>query len=127
MPVTRRLIPLVMAAIVACQSASARERAEEAAALTGGDPARAPALMRRYGCTSCHSIPGIQGATGLVGPPLAGIASRSYIAGVLTNDPQHMIRWILDPKGVDSLTAMPVTGVSEGEARDIAAYLYTLR
>jgi len=125
--VTRRLIPLVMAAIVACQSASARERAEEAAALTGGDPARAPALMRRYGCTSCHSIPGIQGATGLVGPPLAGIASRSYIAGVLTNDPQHMIRWILDPKGVDSLTAMPVTGVSEGEARDIAAYLYTLR
>jgi cytochrome c2 len=127
MPVTRRLIPLVMAAVVACQSASARERAEEAAALTGGDPARAPALMRRYGCTSCHSIPGIQGATGLVGPPLAGIASRSYIAGVLTNDPQHMIRWILDPKGVDSLTAMPVTGVSEGEARDIAAYLYTLR
>ena len=124
---TRRLIPLVMAAVVACQSASARERAEEAAALTGGDPARAPALMRRYGCTSCHSIPGIQGATGLVGPPLAGIASRSYIAGVLTNDPQHMIRWILDPKGVDSLTAMPVTGVSEGEARDIAAYLYTLR
>jgi len=127
MPVTRRWIPLVMAAVVACQSASARERAEEAAALTGGDPARAPALMRRYGCTSCHSIPGIQGATGLVGPPLAGIASRSYIAGVLTNDPQHMIRWILDPKGVDSLTAMPVTGVSEGEARDIAAYLYTLR
>lgn len=62
-----------------------------------------------------------------VGPPLAGIASRSYIAGVLTNDPQHMIRWIVDPKGVDSLTAMPVTGVSEGEARDIAAYLYTLR
>ena len=124
---TRRWIPLVMAAVVACQSASARERAEEAAALTGGDPARAPALMRRYGCTSCHSIPGIQGATGLVGPPLAGIASRSYIAGVLTNDPQHMIRWILDPKGVDSLTAMPVTGVSEGEARDIAAYLYTLR
>lgn len=38
-----------------------------------------------------------------------------------------MIRWIVDPKGVDSLTAMPVTGVSEGEARDIAAYLYTLR
>ena len=128
MPVTRRWIPLVVAAAaVACQSASARERAEEAAALTGGDPARAPALMRRYGCTSCHSIPGIQGATGLVGPPLAGIASRSYIAGVLTNDPQHMIRWILDPKGVDSLTAMPVTGVSEREARDIAAYLYTLR
>ena len=128
MPVTRRLSGLVLAAaLAACHSASARERAEEAAALTGGDPSRAPALMRRYGCAGCHVIPGVDGATGLVGPPLAGIASRSYIGGVLTNDPQHMIRWILDPKAVDSLTAMPVTGVSEGEARDIAAYLYTLR
>jgi cytochrome c len=110
---------------LACNDASARERS--AAALTGGDPTRAPALMRRYGCVSCHVIPGVRGGSGLVGPPLTGMASRSYIAGVLTNEPQHMVRWIMNPKGVDSLTAMPVTGVSEQEARDIAAYLYTLR
>ena len=27
----------------------------------------------------------------------------------------------------DRLTAMPVTGIGEAEARDVAAYLYTLR
>ena len=83
--------------------------------------------MRKYGCQSCHTIPGVVGADGLVGPPLAGIASRSYIAGVLPNAPANMLRWIQDPKLVDSLTAMPNVGVTPSDARNIAAYLYTLR
>jgi cytochrome c1 len=62
-----------------------------------------------------------------VGPPLAGVGGRAYIGGVLTNTPEHMVRWIVDPQAVDSLTAMPLLGVSAPEARDIAAYLYTLR
>jgi cytochrome c1 len=62
-----------------------------------------------------------------VGPPLAGIASRAYIAGVLTNTPENMERWIQDPRAVDSLTAMPNAGVTETDARHITAYLYTLR
>jgi cytochrome c1 len=113
--------------IASCLGSSAREREREAKELTAGDPSRGPVLMRRYGCVTCHTIPGVVGANGLVGPPLSGIASRSYIAGVLTNDPAHLIQWIRDPKGVDPLTAMPNTGLSEVEARDIAAYLYTLR
>lgn len=111
---------------VACTGAHDAE-AREAAAITGGDPARGPALMRKYGCQSCHTIPGVTGADGLVGPPLAGIASRSYIGGVLPNAPDNMLRWIRDPKAVDSLTAMPNTGVTPSDARHIAAYLYTLR
>jgi cytochrome c1 len=63
----------------------------------------------------------------LVGPPLAGVASRAYIAGVLPNTPENMMVWVRDPQGVDSLTAMPNTGVTASDARDIAAYLYTLR
>ena len=101
--------------------------AREAAALTGGDPWRGPALLRKYGCQSCHTIPGVVGANGLVGPPLAGIASRSYIAGVLPNAPDNLLRWIQDPKGVDPKTAMPNTGVTPSDARHIAAYLYTLK
>lgn len=111
---------------VACTGAHDAE-AREAAAMTGGDPARGPALMRKYGCQSCHTIPGVVGADGLVGPPLAGVASRSYIAGVLPNAPDNMLRWIRDPKGVDAKTAMPNTGVTPSDARHIAAYLYTLR
>jgi cytochrome c len=110
----------------ACGGASEAD-AREAAAITGGDPSRGPDLLRKYGCQSCHTIPGVVGANGLVGPPLAGIASRSYIAGVLPNAPDNMLRWIRDPKGVDAKTAMPNTGVTPSDARHIAAYLYTLK
>ena len=117
---------LLCATPLACSGAHDVE-AREAAAMTGGDPARGPDLMRKYGCQSCHTIPGVVGAAGHVGPPLAGIASRSYIGGVLPNAPANMLRWIQDPKLVDSLTAMPNVGVTPSDARNIAAYLYTLR
>ena len=98
----------------------------QAAQLVGGDAGRGRLAMREYGCGACHTIPGVVGADGLVGPPLAGVGGRAYIAGVLTNTPDHLIRWIVDPVGVDPLTAMPITGVSEREARDIATFLYTV-
>jgi len=119
---------LAVAALPATACDGAREaNAREAAAMTGGDPSRGPDLLRKYGCQSCHTIPGVIGADGLVGPPLAGIASRSYIGGVLPNAPENMLRWIRDPKAVDPLTAMPNTGVTPSDARHIAAYLYTVR
>jgi cytochrome c1 len=37
-----------------------------------------------------------------------------------------MIRWLRDPPAVDASTAMPNLGLSEAEARDIAAYLLAL-
>ena len=98
-----------------------------AAQMTGGDPGRGRAAIKRYGCQACHTIPGVEGADSLVGPPLDRIASRTYVAGVVTNTPGNMVRWIRDPHGVDPLTAMPNLGVSEEDARDIAAYLYTLK
>ena len=125
----RRLALLLLAAplALACNGAHDVEAREAAVMTGGGDPARGPDLMRKYGCQSCHTIPGVVGANGLVGPPLAGIASRSYIGGVLPNAPENMLRWIQDPKKVDSLTAMPNVGVTPSDARHIAAYLYTLR
>jgi cytochrome c2 len=111
------------AALAACDRGGLS--AEQAANLTGGGVAeRGADAMQRFGCGACHAIPGIPGARGQVGPPLAGVGGRAYIAGVLTNTPDHMVRWIVNPKAVDSLTAMPTLGVTAGEARDIAAYLY---
>lgn len=95
--------------------------------LLDGSASRGRQIVRSYGCTACHSIPGVAGPDARVGPPLRGIASRMFIAGVLPNQPDNMIRWIRNPQGVDSLTAMPNLGVSERDARDIAGYLYTLR
>jgi cytochrome c oxidase assembly factor CtaG len=95
--------------------------------LLGGNAERGKIAMGQYGCTSCHMIPGIAGARGTAGPPLSGIAARGYIAGVLPNSPENMVRWIMNPQQVDSLTAMPDLGVSDTLARDMAEYLYRIK
>ncbi|HEY7614755.1 MAG TPA: cytochrome c oxidase assembly protein [Gemmatimonadales bacterium] len=117
---------LLLLFLPACERPRALSAAE-AERVVGGDPGRGALAFRRYGCGSCHSVEGSPGAVGLVGPPLGGIAARAYIAGVLTNTPEHLARWIQSPQDVDSLTAMPDLDVTAGEARDIAAWLYTRR
>lgn len=93
----------------------------------GGDPARGKQAIISYGCGACHEVPGIREAQGLVGPPLTHFASRAYIAGEVPNTADQLIRWIMVPQAIEPKTAMPVLGVSATAARDIAAYLYTLR
>jgi cytochrome c len=107
-----------------CGGSAAEQTAE---VTTGGDARRGAAAISRYGCGSCHIIPGISGAQGLAGPPLSGIASRIYIAGVLQNTPENMMRWIENPPAVDEHTVMPNLGVTPKDAADIAGYLYTLK
>jgi cytochrome c1 len=51
---------------------------------------------------------------------------RGYIAGHLPNNGPNLIRWIRDPQQVDPGNAMPDLGVGDVDARDIAAYLFTL-
>jgi cytochrome c1 len=62
----------------------------------------------------------------MVGPPLNDWSERGYIAGELPNNAENLIRWIMDPQGVEPGTDMPNLGVTEEQARDIAAYLFTL-
>ena len=119
----------VFAAVVLLSSGCSRSSQAEqiAMAATGGSAARGAASIARYGCGSCHIIPGVSGASGLVGPPLSGIGNRMYIAGVLQNTPPNMERWIENPPGVDEHTVMPNLGVTHRDAIDIAGYLYTLK
>ena len=95
--------------------------------LTGGNAERGARAIRLHGCGTCHTIGGIPGAEGLVGPELDGLGARSFIAGVLPNSGENLVRWIRDPRAIATKTAMPDLGVSEGDARDIAAYIYTLQ
>lgn len=85
---------------------------------------RAPAEIGRYGCTSCHTINGLRSSAD-VGPKLANFSQRRYIAGRLANTPANLITWIRQPQQVDPGNVMPSLGVTEHDARDIAAYLYT--
>jgi cytochrome c2 len=113
-------------AVWAAEAAEAQSK-KVAADMTGGDPDRGAAAIDAYGCASCHTIPGVRGAKARVGPPLDYMGTRAYIGGVLANQPDNMVRWIQNPRAVDPLTAMPNLDVKESDARDIAAYLYTLR
>ena len=93
----------------------------------GGDPENGKLLLRQFACGSCHEIPGVAAAHGKVGPPLGGIARRVYIAGVLPNTPERMAQFIRAPQSADPRTAMPNLGVTEEHARDMVAYLYSLK
>jgi mono/diheme cytochrome c family protein len=88
---------------------------------------RGRVAIQQYACQTCHVIPGIRGPDAQVGPPLSGIAGQVYLAGVLLNTPDHMSEWLQNPQRIKPLTAMPNMGVTERDARDIGAYLYTLR
>jgi len=123
-------LPLGLAIIIGTMSTFACTNAETykaAAAMTGGDPNRGSEALTSYGCDTCHTIPGIRSARGLVGPPLTSVGSRVYLAGRVPNTPDNITRWIQHPHEIDDKTAMPETGVTDQDARDIAAYLYTLR
>jgi cytochrome c2 len=96
-----------------------------ASVVVGGDPSRGEAMFIQYGCGSCHALKNVRNATGMVGPPLDGVALRVIIGGHLSNTPENMEKWIRDPQHVSPGTAMPDLGVGEGDARDITAFLYT--
>ena len=112
---------LLMAALLGgCSDPSLHPRPE-------GDAKRGAALLQQYGCGSCHRIPGIGQAEGIVGPPLERLGRRVYIAGILVNTPSELARWIREPEVVKPGTDMPNVHVTERDATDMVAYLYRLR
>ena len=115
----RVAILLALVSLVAC--------GREAPDTSGGDTENGRLLLRQFGCGSCHEIPGVATARGKVGPPLAGIGSRVYIAGVLPNTPDRLAAFIRSPQLAHPNTVMPDLGVSEEHARDMVAYLGTLQ
>lgn len=114
---------LTLATLAACAEG---EEAVDMWALALGDADLGRDKIEIYGCPACHTIPGIAAANALVGPPLTGWSQRTYIAGQLPNEPDNLVAWLMDPPAIDEDTAMPDMGITEADARDIAAYLYTL-
>jgi cytochrome c1 len=115
------------APLALCALLSACTRRAPPNPVPGGGAERGKQQIVAYGCGSCHVIPGIRQANGLVGPPLTQFAHRAYIGGQVPNTADYLVRWIGVPQAIEPGTAMPNLGVSDGQARDIAAYLYTLR
>lgn len=93
--------------------------------IEGGDAEIGKQLVRDYGCGACHTIQGVPGAIGIVGPPLREFAQRSVLAGAFPNVPRHLVPWLMDPPAMQPGTAMPNLGITAEEARHIATFLYT--
>lgn len=93
----------------------------------GGDPERGRLLVQQYQCAACHFIPEVQGPAGDAGPSLKFMGRLSYIAGGIPNTPDNMIRFLQNPPQVKPGTLMPALGISEEEARHMAAYMFELR
>ena len=129
LPAARRAAP-VLAALGALLLLPACDRfkrpTERKQLVAGGDPKVGEKKLSQYGCVACHTIPGVTGGHGKAGPPLAGWADRRFIAGMLPNSPDNLVRFVQDPPRTAPGTAMPNVGVSEHDAQHIAAYLYTL-
>jgi cytochrome c2 len=124
MQTLKRRLRLVTAAALALGLAACSKQPPETDPLTGGNPRVGQQLIARYGCAACHEIKGIAHADSKVGPSLTEMRSQGYVAGVLPNSAANLIKWIQHPRAIDPKTAMPELGVSEVEARNMAAYLY---
>lgn len=122
----RAAIAASLALLVALLPACSSGPETRAQTVSEGDVTLGREAIAEYGCGSCHRVPGVRGADGLVGPPLDAFGERSYIAGQLPNNQENLVRWIMDPGEVEPGTAMPDVGVSEDEAVNISAYLLTL-
>lgn len=117
------LLPFLLL-LLGCEAGLPTERTEYVA---GGNAERGRQVFAEYGCGSCHLIPNVPGAHSTVAPPLTYWADRVYIAGNLPNRPDNLVRWLMDPQAIEPGTAMPNLFVTEQDARDMSAYLYSLR
>jgi cytochrome c len=125
-PVSILAWALVLAGVLTLPACAGGAGDPQAIVVPNGDPERGRAALQAAGCGACHRIPGLVDASATVGPPLDGWRDRVWIAGLLRNNPENLVNWIQSPQSIKPGNAMPDMGISEEDARDMAAYLYTL-
>lgn len=121
MPIRLAAVAGAMLLVGGCQ-----EVAVQPQPIAGADAARGRQTIERVGCGACHVIPGVAWPKGRVGPALDGFARQALIGGRFPNRPEVLARWVRDAPAMAPQTGMPAMPMTEQEARDVAAYLYTL-
>ncbi len=118
---------MVAVSLGACALAGCADKSNLPRELAGADPGRGKRVVERVACAACHEIPGVAWPKGRMGGSLHGFAERSLIAGRFPNQPAILVRWVADAPSLAPGSGMPPQPLSPEEARDVAAYLYTLR
>jgi mono/diheme cytochrome c family protein/predicted nucleic acid-binding Zn-ribbon protein len=74
-------------------------------------------LIRKYGCYSCHKIPGYEGI-GDVGPELTKVGTKVNYSWA--------VNWLMDPKKYSSMARMPKFFFTQDQAEAVADYLFSM-
>ncbi len=74
-------------------------------------------LLKKYGCYSCHKIPGYE-TMGDVGPVLTEVGTKVNYSWA--------VKWLLDPKLYFSTARMPKFFFTQDQAESIADYLFSM-
>jgi mono/diheme cytochrome c family protein len=84
---------------------------------------RVQIMFRQYACDNCHIIRDMVGPKTHIGPSLESWHERKYIAGILPNTHENLVRWIVAPQSISPHTMMPDLEVIEPHAEQMARYL----
>jgi cytochrome c oxidase subunit 2 len=94
------------------------------------------AALGAVSCGGCHTIDGVQGMAGTVGPNLTHFGSRTTFAGaILRNTPANVARWLFDPQAVKPGNDMDIgpggqpgrSALSEQQIAVLVRYLESLK
>lgn len=106
---------------------TARQLAGSSTAPVSADARNGEKLFEKLTCSNCHSVSGFTGDTG-VGPNLTHLAGRETLAaGVITNAPENLAKWLANPQTVKPESHMPNFELTGEQVRDLTAYLETLQ
>ena len=120
-PALRAILPaLLLLVLGAC-----KQPPDEVVTTQSSAEERGRVAIKQVGCGACHEIRGIDWPRGRAGPSLIGFDDKTPIAGELANTPAALAAFIRNAPAVVPRSTMPPMPVTEREARDIAAYLYS--
>lgn len=122
----RTIMATTMLGVQALVLGACVDKAELPRPVVQADAAEGLKIINETGCAACHVIPGVDWPKGRSAGSLAGFAAQPMVAGRLPNQPDVLIRWLIDAPSLDPGTAMPPMPLTQDQARDVAAYLYTL-
>jgi cytochrome c oxidase subunit 2 len=90
---------------------------------------RGEQVFEQNTCVACHTIRGLSGATGTVGPDLTHVGSRSTLgAGVIDNTPDNLRAWIRDAQQIKPGVLMPpFSSLSQADLDALVLYLAALK
>jgi len=91
-----------------------------------GLAAQGKAIFASGACVACHTIRGV--SAGVLGPDLTTFGSRRTLAaGMFPNTPERVAEWVKNPGGLKPGVKMPALGLTDDQARAVAAYLASLK